>query len=314
VKRVQKRPGALPLSPRGARGSAPGVLILLLSACTTLHPTGPTYTVGAPYRIGDVWQYPRENYGLSQTGLATTQPNSAFQRPRLTADGEVYDGGALAAAHPSLQLPAVARLTNLDNGYQVVVRINDRGPATPTRFLAVTPRTAQLLGAADPTAIRLRLEELEPESRAMADALRQDAPRLAVDADATAAVTTETLAPPSGAATAGRSAAAAPVPRPVAVDAPPPPVPLRLPETVTAVRPEPGQLMIDCGAFSSAQYANLLSARLAGLGARTTTSYNAPRNEAYRVRIGPFAGVAEADAMLARAWAQGAPDARIVLE
>ena len=46
----------------------------------------------------------------------------------LTADGEAFDQGALAAAHRTLQLPALARVTNLENGRAVLVRINDRGP------------------------------------------------------------------------------------------------------------------------------------------------------------------------------------------
>ena len=89
----------------------------------------------------------------------------------LTADGEAFDQTALAAAHQTLQLPAIARLTNLENGRQVVVRINDRGPATPHRLIEVTRRTASLLRFADDNAVRVRLEVLAAESYAAVDAV-----------------------------------------------------------------------------------------------------------------------------------------------
>ena len=98
--------------------------------------------LGAPYQAGGVWYYPRESYEGQETGLATVYPSGHAE---LTADGEVFDQTALAAAHQTLQLPAIARLTNLENGRQVLVRINDRGPATPHRLIEVTRRTATLL-------------------------------------------------------------------------------------------------------------------------------------------------------------------------
>ncbi len=66
--------------------------------------------------------------------------------PPLTTDGEVFGQGALAAAHPTLQLPAIARLTDLETGRSVLVRINDRGTPTPRRLVQVTKRIASLLG------------------------------------------------------------------------------------------------------------------------------------------------------------------------
>jgi cell division protein FtsN len=72
--------------------------------------------------------------------------------------------------------------------------------------------------------------------------------------------------------------------------------------------------MIECGDFSRPEYAEILRARLARLGARTVTDYNAPRDRAYIVRIGPLTDVASADAILVRALQAGATDARIVVE
>ena len=83
--------------------SAAGLGVLLcLGACTQLHPTGPAYTVGAPYRTGDIWQYPREDFALTQTGLASTLPSGA--RARLTAVVELAD-----AATPRRRPPHQSR-------------------------------------------------------------------------------------------------------------------------------------------------------------------------------------------------------------
>jgi len=235
--------------------------------------------------------------------------------PRLTADGETFDQTALAAAHPTLQLPALARITNLENGRQVLVRINDRAPASPDRLVEITRRTAELLAAADPQAVRVRLQVLEGESRRLVAELRPEGPRLAVATAPAGAVQAETLAPLPGAVQEANARTAAPQPRSADnADPIPPAIPLRLPEAVTAVPVRPTTLEIDCGDFSALQYAELMRARLSQLGARTTTSYDAPRDQAYMVRIGPLPTVAAAEAMRRRAAAAGATDARIVVE
>ena len=70
------------------------------------------YTLGAPYRLDGTWYYPKDQAEYEATGLAAIAPGHAG----LTADGETSDATALAAAHQTLQLPAIARVTNLENG------------------------------------------------------------------------------------------------------------------------------------------------------------------------------------------------------
>ena len=106
--------------------------VLLAAACHRGVPPNPHYVLGQPWQAGGVWFYPRENYQAVETGLAVIYPSD---HPDLTADGEAFDQTALAAAHQTLQLPSIARLTDLETGRQVLVRINDRGPATPHRIL-----------------------------------------------------------------------------------------------------------------------------------------------------------------------------------
>ena len=105
---------------------------------------GGRYQVGKPYTIRGKRYYPREDPNYSRVGLASWYgPNF---HGRLTANGEVYDQYALTAAHPTLPLPSYAKVTNLNNGASVIVRINDRGPFAHNRIIDLSARAAQLLG------------------------------------------------------------------------------------------------------------------------------------------------------------------------
>jgi rare lipoprotein A len=292
---------------------APALLVpLLLGGCAFMRAQpkpSPHYVLGPPYEAGGVWYYPREDFAYSDTGLATV-----YDRPRgLTAAGELWDPAALQAAHPTLQLPALARVTNLENGRQILVRIDDRGPGNPGRLIGLTPRAAELLGAPGTRALRVKVELEEAASRGMAG--RGDAPVLAVQTAPAGAVQTESLAPPPGMHQAAQvqTAATAPVPVESDVRGAAAEVPLRLPEQVWLTQPRPGQLSIECGAFSRPDYANVQRNRLVAFGARVTTDYYAPRDRAFIVRTGTFPTVAAAEAALRRILPQ-VPDARIVVE
>ena len=290
----------------------PLVLLLALCGCKLFPVTTgtPRYVLERPYQSDGVWRYPREDFAYTDTGLATVYDGSG-----RTADGEGFDATALAAAHPTLQLPALARVTNLENGRQVLVRINDRGPASAARLLGITRRTAELLGAPGATALRVKVQVQEAESRAMAADLREEGPALTVAAAPSGAVQKESLAPPTGAVQAARVQTAAARPAPVASNAGAPPgnVPLRLPPEVWLTTPRPGVLAIECGALSRPEYANVLRNRLAAYGAQVVTDYNAPRDRAYMVRLGPFASVEAAEATLRRVLTT-VPDARIIVQ
>ena len=117
--------------------------------------------------------------------------------PSLTTDGELFDQTALAAAHPTIQLPAIARLTNLENGREVTVRLNDRGSGDPHRLVEVTSRTAALLDMPPGGLARVRLRVLPNESHAAAEAV-PGAPSLALTAAPRGKVEVAELAPLPG--------------------------------------------------------------------------------------------------------------------
>src|SRR5207248_492554 len=101
-----------------------------------------------------------------------------------------------------LQLPSVARVTNLQNGRQVVVRLNDRGPASSGRLIEVTPRVAQLLGFDPDGTARVRVELDGGMSQALAQELQGSVGGLRIAAAPVGAVQATDLPPPGGTAAA----------------------------------------------------------------------------------------------------------------
>ena len=273
-------------------------------------PKTPTYLVGEPYAIGGVWHYPHEDFAFNETGLTSIAGAHAAR----TANGEAYEATAFAAGHRTLPLPSVVRVTNLENGRQMLLRLNDRGPEKIGRLLELTPRAAQLLGVGNPDATKVRVEILEAESRALAAELQGNQPIVSaiVAAAPKAGVQSEALAPPPGAnAGAGRSAAPA---RAVVAASP---ITAGLQQIDGSVRQGSARnaaLTIECGSFGRRDYADILRNRLASFGARLETDYNAPRDRAIFVRVGHFTTVAEADAMLTRLLGAGIAGAHIVVE
>jgi rare lipoprotein A len=104
---------------------------------------GGRYMLGNAYQVKGQWYYPKEDYAYNKVGIASWY-GDAFHG-RLTANGEVYDQLSLTAAHPTFPLPSYARVTNVENGASIVVRVNDRGPYHPGRIIDLSNKTADML-------------------------------------------------------------------------------------------------------------------------------------------------------------------------
>jgi rare lipoprotein A len=288
--------------------------IAWLSGCanTAQSPPPPMrYVLGEGYQGDGVWFYPRESLSYDETGIADITPPG---HAALTTDNELYDPTALAGAHQTLQLPAIVRVTNLQSGRQILLRLNDRGPSTPAR-LRVTPRAAELLAfGPDGTALVRVQIEAEP-SQALMDQLHGGEARLALNAAPVGAVQADTLAPPSGVQMSPRvnRVAASPALVQEASDRPAAAPPLRLPEYVQQLPVSETALWIDAGHFGVADYANRRAAQLFASRARVERT-RIGNQSSFRVRIGPLPSVAEADATLDQVVHAGVTDARIVVE
>jgi rare lipoprotein A len=257
--------------------------------------SSPHYKVGDPYEVAGIRYYPRVDPDYDETGIG-----SWYGLPfhgRDTANGESYDMNELTAAHKTLPMPTMVRVTNLENGRSLVLRVNDRGPFVNGRIIDVSRRAAQLLGFEITGTAKVRVQAMSADGAAVfADkAITTDEERAAVPSAPREPVEVDSLAPPEG---ISKSPAAA----------------RNLPAAVNRVPVGATDLFIQAGAFTYRANATRLARRLLTLGPTQVTSVVIDGTEFFRVRIGPLAGVDEADLILEDVYRMGFREARIVVE
>ena len=270
----------------------------------------PGYKIGKPYQVGGVWYYPAEDFDYAETGIASWYGNEFAGKP--TANGEIFDPNELSAAHRTLPLPSIVRVTNLENGRAIALRINDRGPYAHGRIIDLSRRAAQLLGFHVKGTAKVRVEIMEEESRALAAAGGRTAPGEGKPQAAPAATVVAEALPGSVPAPAG-TAPVLPKPAPVSAVA----LAGTTPEPdgrVWQVPVRPTQIYVQAGAFASYENARQLSTRLSAIRRAEVTPALVGNQKFYRVRLGPIPSVEEADQVLARVISSGHPEARIVVD
>jgi rare lipoprotein A len=267
----------------------------------------PGYKIGKPYQVGGVWYYPAVNYDYDETGVASWYGPGFVGHS--TASGETYDENAMTAAHKTLPLPTLVRVTNLENGRQIQLRINDRGPFVNDRIIDLSRRAAQLLGVEQQGTAKVRVQVMAEESRALA--LSAGAGEEAQGPQPTAAPTTKVTTEALPGSTKSAVSPAGTPPKAIVLGyAPvPQPSPVVVQQPVHATN-----LFIQAGAFLQLDNADRLRAKLSGVGSARVVPVQLGAQRFYRVRLGPIATVAQADAMLGRVIAMGNKDARLVVE
>ncbi len=285
------------------------------------------YKVGRPYQVRGAWYYPKADYGYDQTGIASWY-GPGFHG-KSTANGETFDQNALTAAHRTLPMPSMVRVTNLDNGRSIKLRINDRGPFKNGRIIDLSRRAADLLGFRRRGTAKVRVEIVEEESRMLAAAaLTADGAADAPDAAPRVPVAVQGLnqdingiAPATQSTTPAASQTALAIPRPAESQPEPQPEPQRLrapaPEPdgiVTRMPVKNSRIYVQAGSFTRINNANKLRARLIKIGKAKISPAVIDRRRYYRVRFGPIGSVAEADRLLAILIDGGHGDARVVVD
>lgn len=305
-----------------------GVLALVGCAGTPEKSSSPGsgkgyYKVGNAYQIKGVWYYPQVDYSYDQTGIASWY-GPGFHA-KMTANGETYDQDDMTAAHRTLPMPSIVRVTNLDNGRSIVVRINDRGPYAHGRIIDMSRRGAQLLGFQNNGTAKVRVQVLADESRAVAAAAQRGERTSVASVD----VPTVTAAPrgqvdvsgaPRRQPVTGSAIVGGVVGAPIA-----PPMTVAgaevdgrfMPAPVVSQRPTGGRddIYIQVGAFGSQDNVARVRGILSGLGQNAqVSSVRSGGLTLHRVRVGPIQDVDRADALLENIIQSGMPDARIVVE
>jgi rare lipoprotein A len=324
-----------------------GVAVLLLAclgACGSSGGKGVaqrgSYKIGAPYKIDGVTYTPQEEFNHVETGVASWY-GPGFHG-KSTANGEPYDQSARTAAHRTLQMPAIVRVTNLDNGMSTVVRINDRGPFARSRIIDLSRTAAQELDIVRNGTGHVRIEQLQAESLAVKDvaiagggpaeqqaAVAQASSGRYAPAQAQAPVQTAAYNPPPPVyaqpapapayaqpaptepvwQTNSRSAAADPAPAYIPASSGGPTVASLA--TGSTLQPASG-FYVQTGAFTTPENAERQRGAVSSYGVSEISQGSAGGRDVYRVRLGPYTTSDAAGIVADRLKRSGYGDARVV--
>jgi rare lipoprotein A len=305
---------------------------------------GGFYQIGKPYQVGDLTYTPRADPGYDRVGNASWY--GELFHGRRTANGEIYDMDSLSAAHPTLPLPVYARVTNLNNGRTIVVRINDRGPYARDRIIDLSRRSAELLGFRDNGTATVRVKYLgraplngddSYERKYLASQSWMQVASKGKSSKGVAVALNSTLpaenpenlvrpwqqampretAPPDP---AGSAEIAAQTWKPTAKVAAAQslaaalPVPQSTGSITPPSKPKPqtGGAVIQAGSFKNKENADKARTTLAALGSVEVTPIDVGGNVYYRVRVGPFSPASATRTALAKVKDAGFQGAKII--
>ena len=127
------------------------------------------FKVGNPYHIDGHDYVPKINNDYSEIGIASWYGDKFHNKK--TANGEVFNKYELTAAHKTLPLPSIVKVTNLDNGESLIVKVNDRGPFVGDRIIDLSEYAAQELGFMNTGTTEVVVEFLKEETNALHIAL-----------------------------------------------------------------------------------------------------------------------------------------------
>jgi peptidoglycan lytic transglycosylase len=263
---------------------------------------GGRYHVGKPYKVAGRWFTPSEQAKYDVIGPASWYGED-FHR-RMTSNGEWFNMNDLTAAHPTLPLPSYVKVANLENGREVIVRVNDRGPFVGPRIIDMSKHSAEVLGFKEKGKTKVRvqfigaapLNDQGTHLAAMNRELQHGTPLKSMIAAADrseatmVAGVTEQIPPIATDAEIVLTAASPPQP----------------------AEPVDGTYYIQVGSFSDVGNAETARAALANVWPVQVIAASASGGEIYRVRIGPISGEFDAMTALQDAVGHGHPDAHMV--
>ena len=230
----------------------------------------PSYTV-----LGRTYHVLGSNNGYDAQGVASWYgPN--FQS-KSTSSGEQYNMYAMTAAHKTLRIPSYVLVTNMENGKQVIVRVNDRGPFVSNRIIDLSYAAAKKIGMIGRGTAMVDVRSITPDTPIpSSESIVSGAPVVA----------------PTPARVATASAASTAV---------------NLPHAVW------GQdVFIQVGAFGEMGHVITVQQRLAQAG--ITTVSVTPFGALNRVRVGPVASLADYDRLMDQLRTIGFDNAQMVVE
>jgi len=235
-----------------------------------------SYTV-----LGKSYTTLNSNKGFVERGIASWYGTKFHGR--RTSSGENYNMYAMTAAHKTLPLPTYVEVTNLDNGRQIIVKVNDRGPFHEGRIIDLSYAAAIKLGTNKSGTGRVEIRAIDPSN-----------PTAHRDKPADQTVTLQAITAPTAIiATATNSATQQPTANPVTPN-----------------------LYLQVGAFSSRSNAETLRSRLTSVAGNPIHIFASdnPSQPVYRVRIGPLVNDLAAQQLATRLISQGINNASVIMD
>jgi rare lipoprotein A len=257
--------------------------------------------------------------GYRERGVASWY-GPGFHKVR-TSIGEPYDMYGMTAAHKTLPLPAYVRVTNLQNGRSVVVRVNDRGPFVGNRIIDLSYSAAAKLDMLRNGTAMVEVRTIDASAPPpVITASATPAPAAAPPAATALTIVAPAAAAPAGSAPAGstpaRSAPAGSTPAVAPAATPPGTATPTAGSGVTSPAAAATALFVQAGAFSDSANAERLAEKLrgGGYGKVIVRDDQIAGRRMYRVRIGPVPSVAEFDRVVAALERAGINDAHLALD
>ncbi len=282
---------------------------------------GGRYQIGKPYTVAGQRFYPKADPDYDKTGVASWY-GPKFNR-RMTSNGEWFDMDYMSAAHTTLPLPSYAKVTNLENGREIVVRVNDRGPFVNSRIIDLSKKSAETLGFRKKGKAKVRVQYI---GRAPLD--DKGTHLAAMNTELHRGTSLNTMIAAADRRTSGGTptmvAKAEPSQRPAARKPQGAPVTIASlsgqaaagsggAATNAVVQPAGAGFYVQAAAFSDPDNADRTRAQLAPIGPVEVAPLSQGSRTLYRVRVGPLRDAGQADQALRQVVAAGHSDARVIV-
>jgi rare lipoprotein A len=260
---------------------------------------GGRYQIGSPYQVAGRWFTPKEQPNYDKSGPASWY-GEAFNR-RMTSNGEWFDMDRLTAAHPTLPLPSYAMVTNVSNGATIIVRINDRGPFVGPRIIDLSKQSASALGYKRQGTATVRVQYIGPAPlndngthlAAMNIELKNGTPLRRMIAAAS-----------KGGSDPVQVAQADPTQQESYEEQPE--------QAFAQSSPSPVNYFVQAGTFADPDNAERLRLEFVNIGPVQVAELTGFDGPVYRMRVGPFDNLNDAQIALNQIHGYGLPDAHLL--
>ena len=267
----------------------------------------PIYKIGDPYEIFGNWYYPERDLRYDKTGIASWYGDE--WAGKLTANGEIFNPSLVSAAHKTLPMPSVVRVTNLENGKSLVVRLNDRGPFVAGRIIDLSREAARRLGFLKNGIAKVRVQILAEQSLALERESKNNKFPLLLSNEELPPIVADNVPEVNLDATTTRKVENKPENRTSAIE-------LLAQSRIGELREIPvteTKIWVQIGAFYNEESAiSVLKKYEKMIGSVSKNLHNG--KPIYRARLGPIKTVEDADIILADVLAFGFEGAHIIVD